>query len=314
MSNPSQSLLDTTALDTAALFSLFKLTDKLAERFQKNRVFYDPFKKPILGSKVIAVLFFEPSTRTRMSFEMAANRLGARVIRLDEVSSSSLSKGESYLDTVLNVLAMNPDVLVVRYGKSAELDALWPTLSIPVINGGSGTMAHPTQGLLDAYTILKERGKIEGEKILVVGDILYSRVARSNFDILHRLGAEIAVCGPEKLLPSAKEFPHIKVFSKIEEGLQWATVCMGLRMQLERHDKAEVNASVLDEHQRLYRIDAAKLRHLRKDGIVMHPGPINHGVEFTSEVLQDPRSRVLQQVSNGVLLRGAVLAARLNLE
>ncbi len=312
MSTASRSLLDTESLDQSALNSLFSLTDKIAERFRQFQVFYDISRKPMLGAKVVACLFFEPSTRTRMSFEMAANRLGVRVIRFDESSSSSLIKGESVLDTVLNILAMKPNLLVVRYGQQPELDQLWPTLDIPVINGGSGTTAHPTQALLDAYTILKERGRIAGERVLIVGDIVHSRVASSNFDVLKKMGAEVAVCGPQQLLP-AKEM-NIKTFAQIEEGLAWATVCMGLRMQTERHDKSEVTEAALDENRRLYRIDAAKLREMQRDAIILHPGPINLGVEFTEDVLKDPRCRVLQQVENGVFIRGALLSSRLGFD
>jgi aspartate carbamoyltransferase catalytic subunit len=194
-----------------------------------------------------------------------------------------------------------------------------------VINAGSGAMAHPTQGLLDAYTIMKERGQVRGERVLIVGDILHSRVARSNFDVLAKLGAEVAVCGPRDFLPAPEQIPGIRIFTDLDEGLRWATVCMGLRIQLERHggseqcpsaavlEKTEIKERLASYHQS-YGITRARLQSLLPGGILMHPGPINHGVEFSSDVLHDPRSRVLEQVTNGVLIRAALLARTLGLE
>lgn len=306
------SLLDTKTLRADDIFSLFRLADRFRRRSDEHGFFYKPGTSPPPGSKIVSLLFFEASTRTRMSFQQAAYRLGLPVLTM-ESSSSSVTKGETLTDTVLNVLAMKPDCLVIRYGESAELDTLLPELPIPVINAGNGTHAHPTQGLLDAYTILKERGQIEGEKVLIVGDLRHSRVARSNFDVLSKLGALIGVCGPDDLLPTAEEMPGARIFRDLEEGMRWATVCMGLRIQFERHAQDDVRERVAEYH-RLYGISRVRLQSLVPAGILMHPGPINHGVEFSSDVLQDPRSRVLAQVSNGVLLRAALLARLLDLE
>jgi aspartate carbamoyltransferase catalytic subunit len=243
-----------------------------------------------------------------MSFQTAAYRLGHQVLTMELVSGgSSLSKGETHVDTVLNVAAMNPDVMVVRYGRSPELDELLTTLPIPVVNGGSGSVAHPTQGLLDAYTIWRERGSFAGQRILIVGDIRHSRVARSNFDILKKLGAELAVCGPEKLLP-ADQLGGVKIFHDLDEATRWCTVYMGLRIQLERHEAHQLNLDSQNDYHQHFGLTKERLKILAKDATIMHPGPINHGVEFCDEVMRDPRSRVLEQVSNGVLIRGALLA------
>ncbi len=305
-----RSLLDTRALTPQDIIDLFRLAEEFRERGERDGFYYDPARGPLReGSKVVALLFFEASTRTRLSFQAAAYRLGLPVLTM-EFAGSSVVKGESLADTILNVVAMGPDALVLRYGASAELDELVPRLGIPVINAGFGTLAHPTQALLDAFTILRERGRVEGERVLIVGDILHSRVARSNFDVLHKLGAEIGVCGPERFMPSLAELPSgSRVFGELDEGLRWATVCMGLRIQFERHRSQDADArrEVADYH-RSYGITRARLQSLAPEGILMHPGPINHGVEFSSDALEDPRSRVLQQVASGVLIRAALLA------
>ena len=168
--------------------------------------------------------------------------------------------------------------------------------------------AHPTQALLDAYTILKEKGQVSGQKVLIIGDIVHSRVARSNYDVLTKLGAEVAFCGPENFLDAKANFPKAQIFSKLKEALEWCTVCMGLRIQLERHDASDLNSLSIDDYHSQYGLNEKSLKYLRADALIMHPGPINIGVEFSAEVLADSRSRILTQVSNGVLIRAAVLA------
>jgi len=228
-------------------------------------------------------------------------------------TGSSLSKGETAVDTVLNVAAMKPDVLVVRYGLSRELDELLPTLEIPVINAGSGTLAHPTQALLDAYTIEREMGSVEGKRVLIVGDIRHSRVARSNFDVLAKLGAKIGVCGPESLLPDADgDMPSgTRVFTNLDEAVGWCDVYMGLRIQLERHNASDLQLESLEDYHRHFGLNRDRLKKLGSGALIMHPGPINHGVEFAAEVVDDSRSRVLKQVTNGVLIRAALLSMTL---
>jgi aspartate carbamoyltransferase catalytic subunit len=308
----SRSLLDTRLYSEADLFSLFQLADKFRARFETTGFFYPPGTQPLPGRKLVALLFFEPSTRTRLSFQTAALRLGLTTTVM-EPTGSSLSKGESLTDTVLNVAAMKPDAIVGRWGSTDELDALLPSLRMPVINAGSGTLAHPTQALLDAYTIWRERGQVRGERVLIVGDIRHSRVAHSNFEVLSKLGAEIGVCGPEHFLPEQGLPYKLQVFRSLGEGVKWASVCMGLRIQLERHDSRDTKDRLAEYHAN-YGITPKVLQSFSDKGILMHPGPINHGVEFDSRVLEDSRSRVLEQVSNGVLIRAAVLSQILRLE
>jgi len=304
-----QSLLDTRALSAKQIHALFLFADRLRDRYQRVGHFFDPLRPPTVGRFQVALLFFEPSTRTRLSFQAAAHRLGAQVLTM-ESSSSSVVKGETLEDTVLNVVAMGPNALVLRYGQSPELDRLLPALEVPVINAGSGALAHPTQALLDAYTIEKELGSVSGQRVLIVGDVLHSRVARSNFDVLHKLGAEVAVCGPGEWIPDPLPQAEIKVFRNLNDGLAWATVCMGLRIQFERHSNAKQVSDYTDH----YGISSSRLQSFSSKGILMHPGPINQGVEFSPEVLQDHRSRVLQQVTNGVLIRAALLSLMLGME
>ena len=248
-----------------------------------------------------------------MSFQTAAYRLGHQVLTMELSTGSSLSKGETAVDTVLNVVAMKPDVLVVRYGLSRELDETLPKLDMPVINAGSGTLAHPTQALLDAFTIERELGTVEGKRVLIVGDIRHSRVARSNFDVLAKLGAKIGVCGPERLLPDADGDlpPGTRVFTNLDEAVGWCDVYMGLRIQLERHSASDLQLDSIEDYHRHFGLNRDRLKKLGAGALIMHPGPINHGVEFSNEVVDDTRSRILAQVTNGVLIRAALLSRAL---
>ncbi len=259
-----------------------------------------PLKTP--GSTA-ALLFFEPSTRTRLSFEIAALRAGVASVVLDGGAGSSLQKGESIEDTILNVAAMNPDFLVVRCADSVPLAELSTQFSAKVLNAGWGIKAHPTQALLDALTIRDHFGSFSGKKLLIIGDVKHSRVAASQFELMPRLRIEIAVCGPPEFLESLP--PAQKRFSSLAEGLQWADVVIALRPQIERHHQTmKISRS---EYAQSYGLNAEVLRLFSAKGIIMHPGPIHHGVEMQSEVLRDPRSRVLQQVSNGVYMREALI-------
>ena len=326
MPSMGRSLLDTRVLSRKEIEEIFLKADSLSATtgdlqpnspsgFRANLEGKTVSKNP---TPVVCCLFFEPSTRTRMSFQMAAYRLGLQVLTMELSSGSSLSKGETMSDTVANFVAMKPDVLVVRYGNSRELDELLPTLAVPVLNAGSGTLAHPTQGLLDAYTLRQEWGSLEGKRVLIFGDVLHSRVARSNFDVLSKLGAKIGIFGPDSMLPdfnggggvvsaNANEF-GIKQFDSFEEALPWADACMGLRIQLERHEAKDLDLKSIGDYHARYGLTVERLKQLRSDAIILHPGPINHGVEFAPEVLHDKRSRVLLQVTNGVLIRAALLA------
>jgi aspartate carbamoyltransferase catalytic subunit len=305
-----RSLLDTRVLSAKEIDEIFLKADALVKSLAASPSGPASEVRSDLKGPVVCCLFFEPSTRTRMSFQMAAYRLGFQVLTMELSAGSSLSKGETLTDTVLNFTAMKPDLLVVRYGNSRELDALLPKLDVPVLNAGSGTMAHPTQGLLDAYTLRQEWGSLKGKRVLIFGDVLHSRVARSNFDVLSKLGAEVGVFGPASMLPSEKSEGGvmaeygIRLFESLDEALPWADACMGLRIQLERHEKKELDADYLAQ----YGLTRERLRLLRDDAVILHPGPINHGVEFASEVVEDKRSRVLKQVTNGVTIRAALLA------
>jgi aspartate carbamoyltransferase catalytic subunit len=309
-----RSLLDTRVLSAKEIDEIFLKADALGKSLATSKTTLASEIRADLKGPVICCLFFEPSTRTRMSFQMAAYRLGFQVLTMELSAGSSLSKGETLTDTVLNFAAMRPDLLVVRYGSSRELDNLLPTLDVPVLNAGSGTMAHPTQGLLDAYTLRQEWGPetdgLKGKRVLIFGDVLHSRVARSNFDVLTKLGAEVGVFGPANMLPSEKaeggvmaEY-KIRIFDTLDEALPWADACMGLRIQLERHETKELDSNYLSQ----YGLTRERLRLLKDDAVILHPGPINHGVEFATEVVEDRRSRVLKQVTNGVTIRAALLA------
>jgi|GEM_PF-264740 len=319
------SVLTTGALTLAQIAGIFEQAESYRESFGKSGGFRSAgdLASRKLGttsaspqSRIVSLLFFEPSTRTRMSFEIAASRLGYQVQIMDSASSTSLSKGESLVDTVLNVLAMRPDALIIRYGNSAELDQLLPTLQVPVLNAGSGVVSHPSQALLDALTIRQNLHQVRGQKVLIVGDIRHSRVASSNFELLIRLGAEVGVCGPQEFLPLASDLPtSVRLFEDLDEATAWATVYMALRIQLERHVDGQVsrlscNLS-LDNFHTQFGLNPRRLKILRKDAIILHPGPINHGVELSREAIHDSRARILNQVENGVYIRAALLARAL---
>ncbi len=295
----SKSLLDVDDLSNDQVQDLFKRAKQLATQgfpvpdFQKG--------------KLCALLFFEDSTRTRFSFEIACRRLGMASVRLEEMGSS-LSKGETLLDTFLNVQAMKPDFFVIRYREDNELYKALRESSIPVISGGEGKTSHPTQALLDAFTIQQERGQIRGEKVLIVGDVGHSRVAASNIKLLTRLGAEVAVTGPQILteLPAELE-SRVKRFASLQEGLAWGTVVMALRVQLERLHQGVKTQFSTEQYVKEFGIHREQLKHLRKDAILMHPGPVNQGVELDSYAMADSKSRILQQTENGVYIRSAIL-------
>lgn len=302
----NRSCLDTRSLASDEILSLFRKADELRQLGKRFGNFFDPEERG-RASKIVALLFFEPSTRTRLSFQTAILRLGHQAIAMD-TGASSLTKGETLEDTVLNVEAMEPDALVIRYGSSPGLDSLLPNLRTPVLNAGSGTTAHPTQALLDAFTLYREFGSLAGKKVLVVGDVKHSRVAFSNFDVLTKLGAEIGVCGPRSLLPTDAAEWKLRRFESLDEATSWCDVYMGLRIQLERHRAADLELKSLDDYHERFGLTRTRLQRLQKNVIIMHPGPINYGVEFAAEVVRDPRSRVLEQVTNGVLIRAALLS------
>ncbi len=264
-----------------------------------------PIKKvPSLRDVTIANVFFENSTRTRLSFELAEKRLSADVINFS-ASGSSVKKGETLLDTVNNILAMKVDMIVMRHSSVGAPHFLAKHISANIINAGDGTHEHPTQALLDAFSVREKLGEIEGKKIVIVGDILHSRVALSNIFAFQKLGAEVMVCGPITLLPKHIRELGVKVELDIHKALQWCDVANVLRIQLERQQIKYFPS--LREYTLYYGINKAMLDSLDKEIVVMHPGPINRGIELSSDVADSEHAIILDQVENGVAVRMAVL-------
>ena len=266
-----------------------------------------PVKKvPTLRDVSIVNLFYENSTRTRISFELAEKRLGADTINFS-ASNSSSKKGETLLDTVNNILSMKVDMVVMRHAASGAAHFLSKHLpSTAIINAGDGINEHPTQALLDAFSIIDNLGSLEGKKVLLIGDVMHSRVALSNMYLLRKMGAEVMVSGPPTLIPKyLKEALDVQVEYNLEKALNWCDVANVLRMQLERQN--EVLFSSLREYNLSYGIKQKLLDKLKKDILIMHPGPMNRGVEIDSEVADGKNSIILQQVENGVAVRMAVL-------
>ncbi|MCK5782629.1 MAG: aspartate carbamoyltransferase catalytic subunit [Flavobacteriales bacterium] len=264
-----------------------------------------PIKKvPSLRDLTIANLFFENSTRTRLSFEIAEKRLSADVVNFS-ASSSSVSKGETLIDTVKNILSMKVDMVVMRHPNPGAGVFLSKHIDARIVNAGDGSHEHPTQALLDTYSIREKLGNVEGKKVVIVGDILHSRVAISNIYALNLLGAEVMVCGPSTLLPKYIHTLGVKVETDLRKALEWADVANMLRVQHERQDLKYFPS--IREYTQMYGVNMEMLNSLDKDVVIMHPGPINRGVEITSEVADSDKSIILNQVENGVAIRMAVL-------
>jgi aspartate carbamoyltransferase catalytic subunit len=269
-----------------------------------------PLKKlAVLRGKTVALAFFETSTRTRISFGTAASRLGADQMNL-QAEASSLKKGESLLDTVHTLDAMKPDILVMRHGASGAPEFVARHLEIPVINAGDGTHEHPSQGLLDALTIRDRKGTIENLNITILGDIKHSRVARSNIHLLGKFGCKFTLCGPSMWVPreleelGAASGTQVRRVFRIEEALEDADVVLALRVQNERQYEPSIS---LNDYILLYQLSAERMRHAKADAIVLHPGPLNRGIEITPEVADSAQSCVLEQVTNGIAVRMALL-------
>lgn len=261
-------------------------------------------KVPTLRGMTIVNLFFEPSTRTRISFEFAEKRLSADTVNV-AVAGSSVSKGETLVDTARNLEAMKIDMVVIRHPGSGAARFLAERIESNVINAGDGMNEHPTQGLLDLLTLRDKFGDLNGKRICIVGDVLHSRVARSNIWGLTKLGAEVAVCGPRSLLPNAIEDMNVTVFDRIEDAIQWADALNVLRLQLERMQSGYIPSQ--REYNRVFGITSARLEKAPRDLCILHPGPMNRGVEIDSDVADGPHSVILNQVTNGVAIRMAVL-------
>jgi aspartate carbamoyltransferase catalytic subunit len=295
-------LLGIQDLSAADIELVFRTADGFKEVLNR------PIKKvPSLRDITIANLFFENSTRTRISFELAEKRLSADTINFSS-SSSSTKKGETLVDTVNNILAMKVDMVVMRHPDPGAAVFLSRHIDARIVNAGDGTHEHPTQALLDAYSIREKLGRVKGVKVLIVGDILHSRVALSNIFCLRKLGAEVMLCGPTTLMPRHVASLGVKVEHDLDKALQWCDVANMLRIQLERQGSDGIaNFPSLREYTMLFGLDLERYRRIGKDIVIMHPGPINRGVEITSEVADHANSIILDQVQNGVAVRMAVL-------
>ncbi|HAA00754.1 MAG: aspartate carbamoyltransferase catalytic subunit [Flavobacteriales bacterium] len=292
-------LLGIKDLNREDLEIIFKTADSFKEVINR------PIKKvPSLRDITIANLFFENSTRTKLSFELAEKRLSADVVNFS-ASGSSVKKGETLIDTVNNILAMKVDMVVMRHSTPGAALFLSKHVDARIINAGDGTHEHPTQALLDAYSIRERLGSVEGKKVVIVGDILHSRVALSNIFCLRKLGAEVMVCGPTTLIPRYISELGVKVEHNLKKALEWCDVANMLRIQLERQDIRYF--PTLREYTMQFGLDMKLLKSLNKEIVVMHPGPINRGVEITSEVADSHQSVILDQVENGVAVRMAVI-------
>jgi aspartate carbamoyltransferase catalytic subunit len=262
-------------------------------------------KLATLRGKTVALAFFEPSTRTRISFSTAAARLGADTMQL-QAEASSLRKGESLLDTVKTLDAMKPDCLVMRHSSSGAAHLVAERLAIPIVNAGDGTHEHPTQALLDALTIRDRLGRLDGLRVTIIGDILHSRVARSNIHLLSKFGAQFTLCGPAMWLPRELEClaPNIRRVTRVEDAVADSEIVLVLRVQQERMHEPELS---LDEYILLYQLTPERLRGARPDALVLHPGPMNRGVEIDPAVADGSQSCVLEQVTNGLAVRMMLL-------
>ncbi|MEI8175392.1 MAG: aspartate carbamoyltransferase catalytic subunit [Candidatus Omnitrophota bacterium] len=264
-----------------------------------------PVKKvPALRGKTVVNLFFESSTRTRTSFELAAKRLSADIVNI-AMQASSVSKGETFKDTAKNIEAMKIDIIIMRHAASGSPHMLARAVPSSVINAGDGSHEHPTQGLLDMFTMKQKKGKIAGLKVSILGDITHSRVARSNIWGLNKLGAKVTVCGPQTLIPADAEKLGVRVTYSLKEALEDADVVNILRIQHERQQRGLFPS--LREYVNRFGINKDVLKYAKKDIIIMHPGPINRGVEITPECADGPNSVILDQVTNGIAVRMAVL-------
>lgn len=295
-------LLGIKELSAADIELIFRTADGFKEVLNR------PIKKvPSLRDLTIANLFFESSTRTRVSFELAEKRLSADVVNFSS-SGSSVSKGETLVDTVNNILAMKVDMVVMRHPDPGAAVFLSRHVDARIVNAGDGTHEHPTQALLDAYSIREKLGRVKGVKVLIVGDILHSRVALSNIFCLQKLGAEVMLCGPDTLMPRYIASLGVRVEHDLDKALKWCDVANMLRIQLERQGGDGVaNFPSLREYAMRYGLDLERYQRIGKEVIIMHPGPINRGVEVTSQVADHASSIILDQVENGVAIRMAVL-------
>lgn len=299
MSLSVKHLLGIKELQTEDIHTIFRTADNFKQVLQRQIK-----KVPALRDTTVANIFFENSTRTRISFELAQKRLSADVVNFS-ASGSSVSKGETLIDTVNNILAMKVDMVVMRHSASGAPWFLANHIDASIINAGDGINEHPTQALLDAFSMREKLGDLKGKRITIIGDIMHSRVALSNIYCLNKLGAEVMVAGPPTLIPKHIEGLGVKVEYDVKKALQWGEVANVLRIQLERQHKPLF--STLREYALYYGINKQMLDDLQKEMIIMHPGPINRGVELSSDAADSKQSIILDQVENGVAIRMSVI-------
>lgn len=293
---------------TRSLLGLEHVTaDEITSILKLARKMHTRAPRPLLRGKRIALLFYEPSTRTRVSFEFAAKLLGGHTSLISS-TSSSIEKGESLVDTGKTLQALGADCIVVRHPSSGAPNVLARNLRVPIVNAGDGMHEHPSQALLDAYTILKHKKSLKSLKVTMVGDIQHSRVVRSNIHLLAKFGAQVVLCGPPELLPevAATIAPNLKIIRHMEEAIRKADVVMMLRVQKERLAGLKLDA---EKYVGQYQLTAERLRLARPDALVMHPGPMIRGMEIQSELADGPQSVIEEQVQNGVYVRMAILTA-----
>ncbi|HUB63923.1 MAG TPA: aspartate carbamoyltransferase catalytic subunit [Methylocella sp.] len=298
---PHRHLLGIEGLSAQDIEILLKLSEAAIEVSRQVEK-----KRSTLRGRTLINLFFETSTRTQSSFELAGKRLGADVMNMS-VATSSVKKGETLLDTAVTLNAMRPDIIVVRHARAGAVHLLAKKVDCSVVNAGDGAHEHPTQALLDALTIRRNKGKIAGLTVAICGDILHSRVARSNILLLSALGARVRVAGPSTLLPQGIERMGVEVFRDMRAGLEGADIVMMLRLQRERMQGGYIPSA--KEYFRFFGLDEAKLKYAKPDALVMHPGPMNRGIEIDSSVADGDRSLIREQVEMGVAVRIAVLEA-----
>jgi aspartate carbamoyltransferase catalytic subunit len=298
---PTGHLLAIEGLEPPHIAGLLDLAENYALLNRQGKT-----QRDLLKGRTLINLFFEDSTRTRTSFELAGKRLGADIVNMS-VSTSSVNKGETLLDTAATLNAMHTDLLVIRHAQSGAPALLAQKVDAAVINAGDGTHEHPTQGLLDVFTIREKKGRVDGLNVTILGDILYSRVARSNIWALTKLGAKVTLCGPPTLVPKSFESfaPNVRVTWNIDEALRDADVINLLRIQHERQ-KASMFPST-GEYAALFGLNTARMTKVKSDALIMHPGPINRGVEIASSIADGPQSVILEQVTNGLAVRMAAL-------
>ena len=285
--------------DIQAIFHRAKVLKKLGDQKKSFKTAFSVEKDRYFNAFLV---FAEPSTRTRISFQSACHNLGVYPIVFSDIQASSIAKGESFEETLRTLKCLNPSVIILRHkGSSFKLDD-----SIPVISAGFGSYEHPSQALIDAFTIQESLGRIQGSKVLILGDVLHSRVSNSNLKLLKRLGAEVAFCSPTSLYPKDDFWKEVKCWSNIDEGVEWADVVMCLRVQQERHDMS-IGLSIA-EYRDQYHLGPKQLEILKKEAVILHPGPCIFGVEMSMEVFKDKRSRISAQVINGLYTRSAILS------